>query len=182
MIEGILPGFSAIRNVHPMFVHFPIAFFLGALAMELIAILYHKRFHFVATWLLYLGVISALVTVATGLWAKQSLARTDPRGHAAPGHELIHIHRNWMLTITFVGALLSLYLFWINRKEKWRSHRWGLLAGLIVLSVLLTLGADRGARLVFEFGIGVNPEVLREAPLGEGDHHPEEGDPPSEDH
>jgi uncharacterized membrane protein len=56
-----------------------------------------------------------------------------------------------------------MYLFWINKRKQWAVQRWGLLLGLLVLSVVLTLGADRGARLVFEFGIGVNPQILLES-------------------
>lgn len=40
MVESFLPGLSALQNIHPMFVHFPIAFFLGALAMEGLAVLF----------------------------------------------------------------------------------------------------------------------------------------------
>ena len=55
---------------------------------------------------------------------------------------------------------------WINKKGKWASHRWGFLMGLVILAALVALGADRGGRLVFEFGTGVNPEVLKETTGG----------------
>jgi len=171
MIESFFPGLSALQNIHPMFVHFPIAFFLGALAMEGIAVLWHERFHFVATWMLYPGTFAAIVTLSTGFMAANSIAATDPRDHAAPGHDFIHVHRNWMVAVTLLGIALSIYVFWINHKGRWASQRWGLLAGLILLSGLLTLGADRGARLVFEFGTGVNPDVLKTAPEGSDRGH-----------
>ncbi|MBI3621106.1 MAG: hypothetical protein HY208_02825, partial [Nitrospirae bacterium] len=74
MMEQILPGLAALQNIHPLFVHFPIAFFWGALAMEGAAILVHERFHFAATWMLYLGALSALVTAATGFHAMNQIA------------------------------------------------------------------------------------------------------------
>ena len=168
-METLLPGLSALQNIHPMFVHFPIAFFLGALALEGTAVLWNERFHFVATWILYLGTFAAIVTLSTGFMAANSIATTDPRGHAAPGHDFIHVHRNWMVAVTLLGIVLSIYFFWINQNGKWASQRWGLLAGLVLLSGLLVLGADRGARLVFEFGTGVNPKVLKATPEG-ADH------------
>ncbi len=160
MIETLLPGLSGIQNIHPMFVHFPITFFFGALAMELVAIFVHERFHFVATWMLYLAVLSAVLTVTTGFLAMDQIA-TASGGHEAPGHEFIHIHRNWMVSVLTIGILLSIYLFWINKKKKWISQRWGLLLGLLLISVVLALGVDSGHRLVFEFGKGVNPKVLK---------------------
>lgn len=172
-METLLPGFSTIQNIHPMFVHFPIAFFLGALLMEVLAIFRHEKFHLVATWMLYLGTLSAIVTLPTGFIAANTIAATDPRGHGAPGHDFIHTHRNWMVATTAAGILLTGCLFWINKKGNWASQRRRLLLGLAVLSVLVTLGADRGGRLVFEFGTGVNPEVLKAATQesSHGDNH-----------
>lgn len=159
MIETILPGLSAIQNVHPMLVHFPIAFFLGAVAMEGLAVFRHERFHVVATWMLYLGTLSALVTAPTGFVAMNSIAAAESGG---PDHEFIHVHRNWMVAVTLLGTSLSAYLVWITRRGTWASHRWALFSGLVLLGALVILGADRGARLVFAFGVGVNSEVIRE--------------------
>lgn len=172
IIETVLPGLAALQNIHPLFVHFPIAFFLGALFMEAVAVLRDQRFHLVATWMLYLGALSAVIAAATGFIAENSLAASSPLGHGAPYHDEIHVHQYWMIATTLFGILLALYLFWINRRAKWVSHRWGLLFGMLILSALVTLGADRGARLVFEFGTGVNPAVLKGTA----------GEPHAEDH
>lgn len=168
MLDALMPGFAALQNVHPMFVHFPIAFFLGALAMELLAVLYAERFHLVATWMLYWGALAAIVTATTGYAAMNSLAENRAAGHAAPGHDYIHIHRNWMISVTLFASVLGGYLLWLNRKDRWATHRWGLLLGLFVLAVLVTLGADRGARLVYEFGAGVNPKLFKDRPVETG--------------
>lgn len=162
-MDMLFPGMAALKNnVHPLLIHFPIAFFLGALAMEGMAVLRDQKFHFVATWMLYLGTLSALIALPTGFIAADLIAATVLRGHSAPGHDFIHIHRNWMVATTLLGAVLSVYLFWINVSRKWISHRWGLLLGLIVLSFLVAMGADRGGRLVFEFGTGVNLDIIKE--------------------
>lgn len=175
MIESLFPGMTALKNnLHPLIVHFPIAFFIGALAMEAMAVFRDEKFHFAATWMLYLGTISALIALPTGFIAEELAAQTDPRGHSAPGHELVHVHRTWMVSTTGVGVLLTGYLFWINARSKWRSQRWALLAGLVVLSAMVSMGADRGGQLVYEFGTGVNPEVLAK-PAEEDDHHEDDG-------
>ena len=171
-MDTLLPGLTALQNnTHPMLVHFPIAFFLGALVMEGMAVLRDEKFHFAATWMLYLGTLSALIALPTGFIAANLVAATDPRGHNAPGHDFIHIHRNWMVATTAVGVLLTGYLIWINNKGKWASHRWGFLMGLVILAALVALGADRGGRLVFEFGTGVNPAVIKAVSQESGEDH-----------
>ncbi len=167
MTGPLFPGLSAILNLHPLFVHFPIAFFIGSALMEIIAVFYHERFHMVATWLLYLGVFSSVLTVGSGFGAASSIAAHDPRGHDAPAHDFIHIHRNWMLTTTSFGIFQAIFCLWVNQRNKWPRHRWGLLIGSLILASLVSLGADRGARLVFEFGVGVNPEIIDQSTKGE---------------
>src|SRR6202162_2585726 len=170
-METILPGFSAMQNIHPMFVHFPIAFFLGALAMEGMALFRNEKYHDAASRLLYLGTFMAIVTVPTGFVAMNNVAETDPRSHNAPGHDFVHLHGEWMFTVTVISILLSGYLYWINKKQKRGGYRFEFVLGLMLLSFHLTLGADRGARLVYEFGTGINPKVLTVAPEGEHHHH-----------
>ncbi|MBI3593388.1 MAG: DUF2231 domain-containing protein [Nitrospirae bacterium] len=160
-MESLLPGISSIQNIHPMFVHFPVAFFLGALAMEGLALIWRAKYHDVASRMLYLGTILAVVTLPTGFLAMNKVAVSDPRGHDAPGHDFIHIHGNWMVSVTVVSILLSAYLFWVDKKQKQAGFRFGFFLGLLLLSILLTFGADRGARLVYEFGTGINPQVLK---------------------
>lgn len=164
MIEMLLPGLTSLQNIHPMLVHFPIALFLGALAMEAMAVFRNEKFHLVATWMLYLGTLSAIITLFSGFIAAGTVSTMEPGGHQAPGHEFIHIHRAWMTATTLWAILLSSYLFWINKRDIVKSHQWGFFIGLIILAVLVSLGADRGGRLVFEFGVGVNPGIIKEGP------------------
>jgi uncharacterized membrane protein len=145
-----------------MFVHVPIAFFLGALAMEGLALFWREKYHDVSSRMLYLGTLMAVVTLPTGYLAMNNIAAVDPRGHNAPGHDFIHIHGNWMVSVTLVSILLSAYLFWVDKKQKQGGYRLGFFFGLLVLCFLLTLGADRGARLVYEFGTGINSKVIKE--------------------
>jgi len=164
-LDLLFPGLASMGNVHPLFVHFPIAFFFGALFVEGMAIARDEKLHLVATWMLYMGAVCAILAAATGLIAEYAVAAGDPRGHDSPAHGYVHIHRAWMVGITLFSLLLSAYLFWINSKGRWSSHRWAFALGLFVLCAVVSMGADRGARLVYEFGAGVNPAVLKiEAP------------------
>ncbi len=174
IVNVLFPGFSAIPNLHPVLVHFPIAFFVGALLMEAMAIFRHERFHFVATWMCYLATLAAVITLFSGLIAEYSLAANDPMGHHGQAHNFIHIHRNFMLVATAVALLFTIYLFRVNLRQAWPKQRWGILMGLAVICALISLGADRGSRLVFEFGIGVNPKLLKAQSTTEKDHREHE--------
>lgn len=173
MIEQLFPGMTALQNLHPLYVHFPIAFFVGTAVMELAAVFYDERFHFVATWFLYLGIFAAVMSLGSGFGAASSIAASDPRGSDAPGRPFISIHRNWMLLVSTFGIGLAIYYLWVNQNKKWPNHKWRLLIGTLVLSFLISMGADRGGRLVFEFGLGVNPDIIVDPSRdgGDGDSH-----------
>ena len=56
----MLPGLKSMLNIHPLFVHFPIAFWFGALLFELLAIWRsNNEFHSTAVRLLNIGTICA---------------------------------------------------------------------------------------------------------------------------
>ena len=170
IVNVLFPGLAALPNLHPVLVHFPIAFFVGALLMEAMAIFRHERFHLVATWMCYLGTLTVLATLLSGFIAEYSIAAAHPMGHNSPAHNFIHIHRSFMITATVTALLFTIYLFMVNLRQSWPKQRWGILMGLAIVCTLISLGADRGSRLVFEFGIGVNPKILKVAPVADTNH------------
>ncbi|MBT4145385.1 MAG: hypothetical protein HOE45_00595, partial [Gammaproteobacteria bacterium] len=74
IFAAIMPGISAMDNIHPLLVHFPIAlfslFFVADTLGGLFSKLTWRRF---ATPLLYLGTLSAIVTVSAGFQAAYSV-------------------------------------------------------------------------------------------------------------
>jgi uncharacterized membrane protein len=145
----MFPGLKAALNFHPIFVHFPIVFWLGALLFELLAVLRKSdEMQRTAGRLLYLGTLAAIVTVLSGLGAQDSV----PPGEA---QRTLGIHETLMLVTTSVAAGLCLFAFFA-RKNFTASLRRVMLLGLVVLGVLLTIGADRGAELVYGYGSAVN--------------------------
>jgi uncharacterized membrane protein len=145
----MLPGLKAALNYHPMFVHFPIVLWLGALLFEIVAVWRASdELQRMASRLLYLGTFAAVITVITGLAAQNSVA---------PGmaQRAVGIHETLMLTATSLAIALC-GLAYFMRKDFPPHLRKVLLLGLVVLGVLLTIGADRGAQLVYEYGSAVN--------------------------
>ncbi len=147
---AILPGLKGMLNHHPLFVHFPIAFWLGALLFELLAVVRaSEEWHRTAVRLLYLGTLCAFAAVGTGLLAEESVPEKGP------AHDVFEIHETMMYVTTSVAVGLCMFAFFM-RKKFTPGLRKLLLAGLVVLAVLLTLGSDRGAQLVYQYATSVH--------------------------
>jgi len=144
-----LPGLKGMLNYHPLFVHFPIAFWVGALLFEVIAMIRkNDELHRMARRLLYLGTIAAVAAVWTGLMAEESV----PEAGAA--HEIMEIHERMMLVTSNLAVGLCL-LAAFNRQMSGGLRKLFLL-GLVVLAGLLVIGTDRGAQLVYQYATGVD--------------------------
>lgn len=145
-----LPGLRGMLNWHPLFVHFPIAFWLGALLFEALAVVRSSdEWHRTAVRLLYLGTLSALAAAGTGLLAEESVPETDQ------AHEVMELHMTLMLITTSAAVGLCMLAFF-RRNNVTAGLRKLLLLGFIVLAGLLTVGSDRGAQLVYQYGTAVN--------------------------
>ena len=145
----MLPGLKAALNYHPIFVHFPIVLWLAALLFELLAVWRNSdEMQRTAARVLYLGTLAAIVTALTGLAAEDSV----PAGAAM---RTVGIHETLMLVSTSVAIALCMIAFFV-RKNFTPQLRKVMLLGLFILAVLLTVGADRGAQLVYGYGTAVN--------------------------
>jgi uncharacterized membrane protein len=145
----MLPGFRAALNFHPVFVHFPIVLWLAALLFELLAVLRASDdMQRTAARMLYLGTLAAVVTVLSGWAAENSV----PPGAA---QRVVGIHETLMLISTSLALALCLFAFFA-RKNFTAQLRKLMLLGLFILAVFVTIGADRGAQLVYGYGSAVN--------------------------
>ena len=145
----MLPGLKAALNYHPMLVHFPIVLWLAALLFQLLAVWRASdEMQRTVARMLYLGTLAAIVTVLTGLAAANSV----PPGEAL---RAVGIHETLMLVATSLAVALCMFAFFA-RKNFTAQLRKLMLIGLFLLAVLLTIGADRGAQLVYGYGSAVN--------------------------
>ena len=170
-LQELLPGLEAASNLHPVFVHLPLGLWPVALAfLGLGALRSNARLFEVGRWLLYLAALAAAVTAASGWIAADGL------GHDSLGHGAVHQHRNWMLaalTLTFATAALAFFL----RHTERAAHRWAVVVALALTLGVATLGADRGAYLVYGKGVGTQLQHLAPASAPSGDGHADEGHP-----
>ena len=156
-----MPGLHGAPNVHPFFVHFPIVLWVAAFGFAFCGAMRNRDdLTRVGRWLLYVGTLTGLVAAATGWQAMQQMSDM-------PGHFLIHIHMYWMFTAAGLAAATCV-LAWLlaGRAVPWA--RWTLTLCLAVTCGVMTIGADRGALLVFRYAIGTQGETPPEDPEGHG--------------
>jgi uncharacterized membrane protein len=146
----MLPGLKSMLNLHPLFVHFPIAFWFGALLFEILAMWRSNNdLHRTAVRLLYLGTLAAFAAAFTGWLAQSSV---EP---SLTIQRVFDIHETLMLIATSLASALSIYCF-AKRADFSANSRRILLAGLIALAIVTIIGTDRGAQLVYQYAQSVN--------------------------
>ncbi|MFK5948111.1 MAG: DUF2231 domain-containing protein [Methylococcales bacterium] len=154
MFSAIMPGVSSMANVHPLIVHFPIAFLFTFLIMDLLGTLFQKeKWRELATGLLYLGTLAAGLAVLAGWQAEDTVE------HGENVHLLIERHEFFGLTVLSLAVVLSI----------WRLASKGVIKGsanivfillAIVLNFAMILGADLGGTMVYKYGVAVEAVKL----------------------
>lgn len=141
--------FEFMKNVHPLFVHFPIALLSLAILLDVLGYFLKKQSLLNAGWWTFLfGVISAIVTVATGLQAEKTVSLSQQ------AHDVLETHQRFQTYTTLVFVVLLI----------WRSLKKGALprpaiAYLVVAAIAtatILYGADYGGRLVYQYGVGTS--------------------------
>ena len=143
-------GLHQVFNVHPVFVHFPIALFPSALLLYGLGIILNWRAACVAgRACLYLAMVGTVAAVMTGLMAQDSFP------HNERIHHMMQTHKTLGLVIGPLALLLTGWSFW--HKAQQPNVRYGFLLGLLLLTGLVVQNADLGARMVFVEGAAVKP-------------------------
>ncbi len=147
-MHRLFPGWQTAINHHPVFVHFPIALWFTALLFEIVAVWKkNDSSHRTAVWLLLLGTIAGTFAVGTGLSAGK-----DVPARLAP---LLEAHEQLMLSSYFVALGLCAFALFAGRRLT-QGLKVVVLIGLLILALLVALGSDRGAEMVYQYGVGVN--------------------------
>ena len=150
VLEALLPGAQHLQNVHPLLVHFPVAFLNGAVMVYFFAWLTKRdSWAWLALWLLVLGSLSAAVAVGTGLYAEPGvmIARSVRA-------ELLVLHKRFMLGTMALALVLTVWA--AVARPLPRRGRVAFLVLLLALFVAVAKGADYGGRLVYDYNAGGN--------------------------
>lgn len=164
-VQWGLEGAKELINIHPLFVHFPIALLLAAISFYLLGILF-KRESFLGTgkWTLFAGTLSAAATVWTGLQAANTVA------HGGDIHQTMMAHQYLGFAILGVSTVLSAWVIFAKANLPQRGKKFFFI-GLLFLGLVIVQQADLGGRLVFLNGVGVGKKSM----MAEESHSPDRG-------
>lgn len=154
LFSTLLPGISGMVNIHPVLVHFPIAFIFAFFIIDLIGSLLKKdSWRQLAAGLLYLGAISAGAAVVAGLMAAGSV------DHGENVHLIMDKHKSFGISVLCLSIVLAI----------WRLLSGGAIKGVTnlifltfaaLLNILVLLGADLGGLMVYKHGVAVEAVEL----------------------
>lgn len=149
VFSTLMPGLSSMDNIHPVLVHFPIAFLSAFFALDMIGTLAKKQhWRNVAGWLLYLGAVAAVFTVIAGFSAAGSVA------HGEEVHAIMERHKNFGVAVLCLAILLSAWRA-ISGSVIEGMANWFFLILAALLFGLMVLGADLGGLMVYQYGAAV---------------------------
>ncbi|RLA18825.1 MAG: hypothetical protein DRQ62_12915 [Gammaproteobacteria bacterium] len=155
IFAAFMPGISAMDNIHPLLVHFPIALFTVFFFADTVGgLLSRPAWRIFATPLLYIGTFTALLTVAAGMQAAYSAPHNDAT------HAIMLRHQAFGITVTVLALLLSLRRYFAADSFLY-SKTYGHFALTGLLIVCLTLGADLGGLMVYQHGVAVAPVMQK---------------------
>jgi uncharacterized membrane protein len=148
MLARILPGTASLQNLHPLVVHFPIAFLYGAALLYAIAwISASESTQWTALWILVLGAIGIATSLATGLYANNSVMVSE-----SVRDNVLRHHMHLMIAASVLTGILTLWA--LAARPMPARGRLLFLTGMLALIVLIAAGADRGGTLVYAYNAG----------------------------
>jgi uncharacterized membrane protein len=148
MVETILPGVQHLQNIHPLVVHFPIAFLVGAALFYFLSWIFRNQtFATTAFLLLILGTLAAGAAVGTGLYGEEGvMVSRSVRANLLESHE--------KLMLATLGVSIGLAIWAVMARPLPKKKRVLFLFLLLVLLGIMTVGADYGARMVYDYNAG----------------------------
>jgi uncharacterized membrane protein len=148
---SVVPSWAP--NLHPLVIHFPIGLLVAAVAVDVVDAVFKRPAWLgaAATSLYVVGAATTILAYFTGVQAGSTVF--------VPGmaHPLVDDHGRWaVVTVWFFAAVAVLRVaVWKVGFPRRRLHRVLLLITGLTGILLLQQTAERGARLVYEHGVGV---------------------------
>jgi uncharacterized membrane protein len=138
-------------EIHPAVVHFPIAFLLGGVVLDLFG-RHSESAVATATYLLLAGLATGAVAAASGVVSYY----TVPGNHTEQAHQRIFWHIGSMVTAVVLFTVVC-FVRWQHPSVVSLAIR-GL--GLAAAAVLI-FGGYVGGKLVYQGGLGIEPTILK---------------------
>ena len=141
-------------NVHPLVVHFPVALLWVAALVDAVALVVRRRHPWVRTSAVGLYALGALSAAAAFLTGRSASDSVDLPAQALT---TLNAHADWALYLVWFAGLYALARVAALRADRQRRVAVHLpLAALGVVGLLLVQQtAERGGRLVYQYGVAV---------------------------
>lgn len=165
IFSSLIPGIAVMDNIHPLLVHFPIAFLTCFVVLDLTASLMKKtHWREFAGGLLYVGTATAVFTVIAGFVAANSVA------HGENVHAIMEHHEAFGVSVLALASVLSGWRWKFGHQIQAEMN----ILYLILTSLLglcLALGADLGGLMVYKYGVAVEAVSVPAASLHAHHNH-----------
>jgi uncharacterized membrane protein len=141
-------GAQQLQNLHPLVVHYPIAFLTTSVPIYFLAwIIHSESLELIGLWLLGLGALAAAAAVTTGLLCNEGVM-------VAPSvRENILVYHEWsMLAVLALSIVLAGWA--LLARPMPRKGRAYFMIGLVLMITVLAKGADYGGWMVFGYNAG----------------------------
>lgn len=178
----IIPLPDWAPNIHPIIVHFPIALLVVAVLFDGLSLFLRERSNVrsAAVALFLLGAVAAAGAFFTGRAAADGILLPTAAQPTLTDHE------NWAaLTVWFYGvfALIRLVLLWFDRRGRPLAKGWNYVLVFLIGAgglFLLVQTGDQGAKMVFQYGVGV--QAVPPDNLEQHDHDTDHDEDMENDH
>lgn len=165
MFEQLM-SHTALPNLHPVFVHFPVALLMTALALDLVVVAVRKWIWLdrAATLLYALGAVGSLAAYLSGRSAASSIHGLTGAADAA-----MWDHGDWALVTTVAFGVIAMLRLVVERRDaRHGSIAIGPLRAAVLVAAtggqaLIYQTADRGGALVFKHAISVTDDATPHA-------------------
>ena len=150
IFTSLMPGIANMDNIHPLLVHFPIAFLSTFLIIDLLGTLTKKtQWRSIAGSLLYLGTVAAVFTVLAGFQAAGSVT------HGRNVHEIMENHEHFGVSVLSLATVLSVWRLKCHGVFQSGANVFFLILSTLLVSIMI-LGADLGGLMVYHYGVAVD--------------------------
>jgi uncharacterized membrane protein len=141
-------GAEGLQNLHPLIVHYPIAFLTASAPIYFLAwILHSEPLEAIGFWLLGLGTIGAAAAAYTGWLGSQGvMIAPSVRDH-------ILVYHQWLMTAVLLLSVLLAGWALVARPMPQRGRPLFMI-GLVLVTLVLAKGADYGGWMVFGYNAG----------------------------
>lgn len=144
-----------LADLHPMIVHFPVAFFILYSILEILAVIFKNKFiGKTAMLILAAGVLTAVFAVLTGNQAEEIAETLIKTGNTSLSETLDEHESFATITLWFFTGVLILKIYVTIKKISETGIKY-LFIFLAAAGIYLTYETARhGGDLVYEYGVG----------------------------